>query len=68
MKRPEVAADYRDLNYISLLEFVPEMEKSLENTRKLLTSSRKLIKEKNTEFQNTNSKKSDKKEKIEAEI
>ena len=40
VKRPEVAQDYRDLNYHSMLEFIPEMEKCLQNTKNLLSSSR----------------------------
>ena len=51
MKRPEVAVDYRDLDYTGELEFVPELEQGLKNTRVLLQESQRLIQEQNTVFQ-----------------
>ena len=36
VKKPEVAVDYRDLDYANQLEFVPIMEEGLSNVKDLL--------------------------------
>ena len=50
VKKPEVAVDYRDLDYTNQLDFVPEMEQSLENVKELLAEAQTLILDQNTEF------------------
>ena len=50
VKKPEVAVDYRDLDYANQLDFVPEMEQSLENVKQVLAESQHLILNQNLEF------------------
>ena len=51
IKKPEVDIDYRDLNYVGQLDFVPEMEQSLEAVRQLINDSKRLVEDYSAELQ-----------------
>ena len=50
IKRPEVAQDYRDLNYAAMLEFCGEVEHSIADTQEVLTKAKALSGEIGKEF------------------
>jgi len=51
VKKPEVAVDYRDLDYANQLEFVPIMEEGLSNVKDLLREAHILLIDFNKEFE-----------------
>lgn len=50
VKKPEVAVDYRDLDYESKLDFVDDVELSLKNTKEVLDRCKSLIEKVENEY------------------
>ena len=50
IRRPEVAQDYRDLNYAAMLEFCGEAEFSIHDTQEVLFKARAVSSEIGQEF------------------